>query len=301
MEALNRVFMNRLMLLVVICMTALSAHAQFLTISTDRNSILLGEQFTLEVKLTAPLGSRISRWPSVPDSVNHLEVVERGGIDSIRQGDKMLYTQKIMMTGFDSGHWVIPALKGEVGGKEVGSATAAIDVQNIKLEGSEYNDVKEIIEVEPPGPDWKRIALFALGVALILALAWYWWKNRKTKEARPVQVSRGTAYEEAIRQLNQLRQDGLLGKGELKKYYSRLYDIYRTYLGAIQGRSAMQLTTDDILVGLKGGLDNSTFTGTAEALRVCDAVKFAKYKPATDTGTRTLEQIRSTIEAMNKA
>jgi len=42
--------------------------AQSLTLSTDRDSIVLGDQAQLELTLIAPPGSRITRWPALPDS-----------------------------------------------------------------------------------------------------------------------------------------------------------------------------------------------------------------------------------------
>lgn len=276
------------------------ASAQYLTLSVDRNSILLGEHFRLEVKLTAPAGATISNWPVVPDSVNHLEVIERGKVDSIRQGDKMIYQQQVTMTGFDSGHWVIPAMAVAVNGKEVKSASTAIDVQNIKLTGSDYNDIKEIIEVEPPGPDWKKILLYVLGVALILALAYYWWKNRRARPVVAKPVSRGAAYEEAMKALAALKQDNLLEKGEMKKYYTRLYDIYRVYLEGVTGMSTVHKTTDDLLLIMKPMLSGQMMSSAAEVLRIADAVKFAKYIPPREEGSRSMENIRQSIDELNR-
>jgi hypothetical protein len=277
-----------------------TSYAQYLTLSVDRNSILLGEHFQLELKLTVPVGTGVGKWPAVPDSVNHLEVIDRGSVDSVRQGDKMLYTQKVTMTGFDSGHWVIPPLSAMVNNKEIASASTAIDVQNIKLSGNDYNDIKEIIEVDPPGPDWKRILLYALGIALIAALVYYWMKGRRKEPAAAKPVSRGTAYDEALKALNALGQEQLLAKGETKRYYTRLYDIYRTYLGAITGTNIQQRTTDDLLLVMKPMMNNQIFSGIAEVMRISDAVKFAKYMPPQEEGGKCMDITRTVIDELNR-
>ena len=276
------------------------SQAQYFTLSVDRNSILLGEQFNVDVKLTMPLNGRFTNWPNMPDSVNHLEVVARGAIDSIRQGDKMLFTQTVTMTGFDSGHWVIPPLAVTVNGKLIKSASTAIDVRNIKLEGTEYNDIKEIIEVEPPGPDWKTILLYGVGIVLILALAYFWWKNRKPKTVVAKPISKASAYEEAMKSITALKQEQLMQKGEVKKYYSKLYDIYRIYLGAVMGKNMLLRTTDDMLLDMKELMNGALFSQTAEVLRISDAVKFAKYLPTADDGMKNLEQVRLTIDELNR-
>ena len=288
--------------LLLVCLLAgmLVGRAQYLTLSTDRKDILLGEQFTLTIKLTSSPGKAVSGWPLVPDSLNHLEVVSRGSVDSIREGNKIIYSQALVMTGFDSGHWVIPPMGVTVDGKEVTSASADINVQSIKLEGSEYNDVKEIIEVPPPGLDWKLILLYGIGILLLLALVFLWWRNRKKKPVVVKPISRGTAYDEAMKALSALQQEQLVEKGEMKKYYSGLYDIFREYGSAISGTSLMQSTTDDVLISMKGNFEGSAFSRLAEVLRISDAVKFAKYGSSSVEASESFTVVKDSIDQLNK-
>jgi hypothetical protein len=274
--------------------------AQYLTLSTDRKDILLGEQFTLTIKLTSSPGKVISGWPLVPDSINHLEVISRGTIDSTREGNKIIYSQAMVMTGFDSGHWVIPPMGVNVDGKEVTSTSADINVQSIKLEGSEYNDVKEIIEVPPPGPEWKSILLYAFGILLLLLLLYFWWRNRKRKPVVVKPVSKGTAYDQAMKALEALRKEQLVEKGEMKKFYSGLYDIFREYGSALSGSSLMQSTTDDVLISMKGSLEGSSFSKLAEVLRISDAVKFAKYGSSKEEASESFTVVKESIDLLNK-
>lgn len=262
--------------------------------------ILLGEQFKLNIQVSAPARAKGIRMPSVPDTISHLEVIERRKPDSIRQGDRIIYTQEIIMTGFDSGHWVIPQLTATVNGKAVKSASIGIDVMNIKLKGKDYNDIKEIVEVEPPGMDWKKMLLYMAALLIPMALLYYWWKNRKKKPVPVKPVSRASAYEEAMSKLNELAKETLMEKGETKKYYSRLYDIYRTYLGAVSGKNMMQYTTDEILIRMKEQLNGSIFSSAAEVVRISDAVKFAKYLPPVEEGKRSMDVIRKSIDEMNR-
>ncbi|MFN5647633.1 MAG: BatD family protein [Sphingobacteriales bacterium] len=288
--------------LLLVCLLAgmLVCKAQYLTLSTDRKDILLGEQFTLTIKLTSSPGKVISGWPLVPDSINHLEVISRGTIDSTREGNKIIYSQAMVMTGFDSGHWVIPPMGVNVDGKEVTSTSTDINVQSIKLEGSEYNDVKEIIEVPPPGPEWKSILLYAFGILLLLLLAYFWWRNRKKKPVVVKPVSKGTAYDQAMKALEALRKEQLVEKGEMKKFYSGLYDIFREYGSALSGSSLMQSTTDDVLISMKGSLEGSSFSKLAEVLRISDAVKFAKYGSSKEEASESFTVVKESIDLLNK-
>jgi hypothetical protein len=288
--------------LLLVCLLAgmLVCKAQYLTLSTDRKDILLGEQFTLTIKLTSSPGKVISGWPLVPDSINHLEVISRGTIDSTREGNKIIYSQAMVMTGFDSGHWVIPPMGVNVDGKEVTSTSTDINVQSIKLEGSEYNDVKEIIEVPPPGPEWKSILLYAFGILLLLLLAYFWWRNRKKKPVVVKPVSKGTAYDQAMKALEALRKEQLVEKGEMKKFYSGLYDIFREYGSALSGSSLMQSTTDDVLISMKGSLEGSSFSKLAEVLRISDAVKFAKYGSSKEEASESFTVVKESIDLLKK-
>lgn len=288
--------------LLLVCLLAgmLVCKAQYLTLSTDRKDILLGEQFTLTIKLTSSPGKVISGWPLVPDSINHLEVISRGTIDSTREGNKIIYSQAMVMTGFDSGHWVIPPMGVNVDGKEVTSTSTDINVQSIKLEGSEYNDVKEIIEVPPPGPEWKSILLYAFGILLLLLLAYFWRRNRKKKPVVVKPVSKGTAYDQAMKALEALRKEQLVEKGEMKKFYSGLYDIFREYGSALSGSSLMQSTTDDVLISMKGSLEGSSFSKLAEVLRISDAVKFAKYGSSKEEASESFTVVKESIDLLNK-
>jgi hypothetical protein len=288
--------------LLLVCLLAgmLVCKAQYLTLSTDRKDILLGEQFTLTIKLTSSPGKVISGWPLVPDSINHLEVISRGTIDSTREGNKIIYSQAMVMTGFDSGHWVIPPMGVNVDGKEVTSTSTDINVQSIKLEGSEYNDVKEIIEVPPPGPEWKSILLYAFGILLLLLLLYFWRRNRKKKPVVVKPVSKGTAYDQAMKALEALRKEQLVEKGEMKKFYSGLYDIFREYGSALSGSSLMQSTTDDVLISMKGSLEGSSFSKLAEVLRISDAVKFAKYGSSKEEASESFTVVKESIDLLNK-
>jgi hypothetical protein len=188
----------------------------------------------------------------------------------------------------------------KVDGKEVTSTSTDINVQSIKLEGSEYNDVKEIIEVPPPGPEWKSILLYAFGILLLLLLLYFWRRNRKKKPVVVKPVSKGTAYDQAMKALEALRKEQLVEKGEMKKFYSGLYDIFREYGSALSGISLMQSTTDDVLISMKGSLEGSSFSKLAEVLRISDAVKFAKYGSSKEEASESFTVVKESIDLLNK-
>ena len=306
----TRHFSRHIILISLPCILSLGVFAQTKTakppinasagISVNRSRILLGEQLELTLKLEILTGGRMTQWPQLPDSLNHFEVLKRGGIDSLLSGNNMTYTQSLTLTSFDSGHWVLPAVSFEAGNKTVKSDSIAIDVTNVVLKGNEYNDIKEIIEVQEPGFDWKKWLPYVFGILLLLVLFLYWAKNRKKKPVTEKPVSRSTAYEEAMAELNKLKAEQLPEKGEIKQFYSRLYDIYRIYLGRYSGIKLLQSTTDDLLVSMKEKLPSAGFSRIAEVLRIADAVKFAKYPSSVPESANSWETLYGSVGELNR-
>ena len=75
----------------------------------DVRQITIGDQarLFLEVQNSSPT-TRV-QWAVIPDTFNNLEVVEKGKIDTVKQGGTVTYRQRLLITGFDSGLYKIPA------------------------------------------------------------------------------------------------------------------------------------------------------------------------------------------------
>ncbi len=75
----------------------------------DANQIVVGDQARLFIQVQNNPSLGRLQWATIPDSFNNLEIVERGKIDTTRQGDIVTYRQRLLITGFDSGVFKIPA------------------------------------------------------------------------------------------------------------------------------------------------------------------------------------------------
>ena len=267
--------------------------------SVDRSRIILGDQFTLTIQVEASVDDGPVVFPVIPDSLNHLEVIERKARDSVRAGNRIMYTQEIVMTSFDSGLWVIPAQTFSVAKKNFESQGVPVSVTSVPLRGDEYNDIKDIIPVKDSGIDWKKWLLVFVSVLVISLAGSYWWKHRKHAPAVVPQVSRSTAFEEAMGALRKIQQEKANEKGYIKEYYSSIYDVFRLYLARVSGKPFMQYTTDEILMDAKDMLMPAGFSSTAEVMRITDAVKFARYQSDFKESTDALERIKMGIEEIN--
>src|SRR6185312_11881280 len=78
------------------------------TARMDATSITVGDQARLfiDVQHNPATGNLV--WANIPDTFNHLEVVEKGKIDTLKQGNTITYRQRLLITGFDSGVFKIP-------------------------------------------------------------------------------------------------------------------------------------------------------------------------------------------------
>ena len=106
-------------------------------------------------------------------------------------------------------------------------------------------------------------------------------------------------YDKALLELKKLENSKYLIQDEYKQYYSELTDIVRSYLEEDVHVSALESTTDELIIKLEmlrdaGELkiDNDTLQQFKRILQTADLVKFAKSKPETSVA----EQDRKSIE-----
>lgn len=289
-----------ILLVVTILIQVTTGFGQTVTATLKQTSIVLGEQTSLTLYAGVDKADFIRNWPNYPDTFNHIEIIKRGNIDSNIVGNNKRYTQIILLTSFDSGSWIIPPVPYNIGQGNGKTNEINLLVRSIPLEGTNYNDIKEIIEVPAPGIDWLFWILVTLGVLLPFFLFILWWKNRKNKGIPTIKKSAEPPFELAMKQLKILEAANLPMKGEIKQFYIQLYNIYRQYLSATSGKRILQSSTDDILIAIRHRMIPEDFTNTSIVLRIADAVKFAKYGSSVAEANDSIRIITTGIINMNK-
>ena len=100
-----------------------------------------------------------------------------------------------------------------------------------------------------------------------------------------------------MQQLANLEKENLAAKNQTKLFYTKLDEIYRTYLDAQLGIGSRQLTSDELMIRLKINLaKEETRTKFYQTLRLVDAVKFAKYLPGNDQNNEAIAISKETIK-----
>ena len=292
-----------------LCLPATLLHAQrkkappappaTIKASVDKEKILIGQPLHLLLEVTVPDNIPFA-WPGL-DSMPHFEWLEKGKIDTTIVAGERSFRQYLTITSFDSGTWAIPRLPFLAGGKKAFSDSIRINVGYTHPEPiKEFHDIKDIIDVPNPYARW--IVWIVIGVTLIsLALVVLLVRKKKLLKmlfnAPP--KPKLSPYEEAMQSLQELHRQDLPVTGSIKAYYSRLDEILRNYLLRRFGIYSFAETSEELIRELRGRqLPDDIYSALAEALRMGDFVKFAKYQPGPVDSEHHYNAIGAAVEAL---
>lgn len=290
MNVKNKIFF--FFFLTVTCLSAVQEIEAQPTVRayTDSRKIVIGDQIKLWLEVRPASPKDDIRWPLLQDSLIGLEIVEKGKIDTIRNADTFALRQRLLVTGFDSGNYYIPSFTFRVTANgttdTLRTDSIPIQVQTIPVDTTKaFKPIKEIVAVKWSIWDYWKIMLAALLLIGFGIFVWiYFYKNRKTKVPVNKKLPPEKAHEKALRLLNELKEKQLWEQGRSKEYFSELSDIVRIYLEERFGITAMEQTTDELLVMLKKQNDAKAELRKLRPelkliLRTADLAKFAKASP----------------------
>ena len=285
-------------ILLMLYHTGIRAQVQFRA-SVDKNQILIGEQIRLELEAYVPLGAEVQFL--YPDSIPHFEFLNTPDSDTIESIDGKKYAKTFTITSFDSGRWEIPSLVLRVNGEEYYSDTLGIDVAYSATDvNADYRDIKNIEVILHP---FAPYIPWVIGLVTVLALfaAIFYLRKRKPAKAPLINSFQAiTAYEQALQALKQLKQKQYPEKGMIREYYTELNDIIRVFVFKKLSISALERTNEELILQLgSNSIPRETYLQLAQALRMSDFVKFAKYKPDMDENHRNFVIISDAIHSLN--
>jgi len=277
-----------IILLIGINATNFAQQAQ-VSVSTDTNAILIGEQVKLDLKYQFP-ENQIGLFPSFKDTItSKLEIVQQSPIDTLINSENGLKTlsQQLTITSFDTGHWVIPPLpfglmqKGDTAYDILKSEPLLLNVFTVEVDTTK--DIKPItLPMGEPYTLGEIIPYVAIVLAVgILVFAIFYFYQRKKKN-KPLFVKKPKPllppHEEAINRLQELRLKKLWQNDRLKEYYSELTDIIRYYIERRFEFQAMEMVSSEIIDRLEGEaqVNDQAKAKLQATLELADLVKFAK-------------------------
>ncbi len=291
---------------ILFCGQTLLAQEVTVRMQAAKTQILLGEQITVTLEASAQKTSNINWvWFNIPDTINHLEVVSKNNIDTNFENGKVTMKQTFMLTGFDSGHWVFPAMAlsytDQTGKMQtVNSDSIAVDVMPADVSKlKDYHDIKEIIEVPSADQLYIIIAIAAFTLLSLIGLIYHLRKKWQRKIIIPSVIAGRNPYDWAMEEFGKLKKLKPNGDAEVKLAYSQLDEVYRTYVQEKFGVHALQQTSNELMQQLQQTqLVNENIQQYASTVRLIDVVKFAKYLPGQESWVGNVEVIEGIVKRM---
>lgn len=288
----------------MICLNQIG-FSQNINVSTiaDTNSMLIGEQFNLQIQVSAPKDGEII-WPVFKDTLdNNFDIIHQSNIDTLITSNTNLRTlsQELTLTSFDTGNLVTPSIPVKFKAKGDSVTIEANSNQNPIYVGSVPVDTAQKFKgIASPihQPITIRMVLpyfFGLVILAVLLVALIVYLKRR-KENRPFIHTKPEVIippqEIALNKLGQLRLDKVWQQGEIKLYYSRLTDIIREYIEGQFSLQALEMTSDEIMSALKAlNINDLALQKLNGTLMLADLVKFAKEIPSAVENDSCLENL----------
>lgn len=251
----------------------------------DRTQIKIGEPIHYKLTVLANSKDKII-LPTVKDTLSfHVEVLEQK-IDTVLNGEKKEFVQRLTLTSFDPGEFLIRSLPIVINLDTLLSNSFQIQVEDVEIDSANLQGfpIKPIMEEEYTWKDyWNQYWIYIVaGILVLLALlliAILFLRDKKRKDQKSYVVK--TPYEEAKDALKNLDKKKYLEKGQINPYYSELSYLLRKYLGRVYHFSSLELLSDDLVEHFKQTkeLDETDTQKLKEFLFDSDLVKFAKAVP----------------------
>jgi hypothetical protein len=270
----------------------------------DATQIMVGDQARLFIEVQNNAATGRIEWAVIPDTFNSLEVVERGKIDTVKQGGLVTYKQRLLITGFDSGLFKIPPFTFPVIPNSGNPYTVQTDsfgllVQTVAVDTTKgFKGIKGIMYVKSSWLDYLWYIIGGIVFLVLFAWAIIYYMRRKKK---PVPVPAGppeTLQERTLRLLAELDARALWQKEQVKEYYVELTDIVRNYIEERFQTPAMELTTDELLYKVRIHRELQRYHDLLSTiLHTADLAKFAKAQPAPQEHVDAMEKSKMFVKA----
>ena len=151
----------------------------------------------------------------------------------------------------------------------------------------------------PREPISLLFVLLGLGAAALVAGGVFLFFKRKGAANRQHEAPAIPAHELAYRQLQEILDEKLIERGEIKLFFSKVSDVLRGYIENRFGIHAPRRTTEEFLSDISRDAPfSSEHKGLLmEFLQDCDLVKFAEHYPSQAKSPRPVDSCKAFIDA----
>lgn len=256
----------------------------------DSAAILIGEQTVVHLTLTTDKDKNVQLLLPPDTLMRGVELLKASKPDSsIIENDRLLIKQDLLITSFDSSLYLLPPFKVADGADTVYSNQVALKVIPIPVnldKPDEYYDIKTVWKPPFVLADYYPLIFGVLiTLFLICVIGYILQRLRNKKSILPLkkEAPKLPPHEQAIKELDAIKQQKLWQQGRNKDYYTQVTETLRRYIVDRFGINAMEMTSGEILDIIRRESEaESVYNNLKQILQLSDFVKFAKHAPLPD-------------------
>lgn len=273
----------------------------------DSTHLVMGRVTALHLEIVQDNGTQGRLALEKSDTLTSMvEIASKPKADTTQLGNKREQINRdLILQAFDSGLYVLPPIEYIVGADTVQSNPLSLKVLPVPVDTT-----KNIIDIKPVEsvpfklfdwvPDWIADYWWAWLLALLLIAGgiYYYlkWYRHGRNPLRP-EKKRLPPYDEAMINLEALKQRQLWQNGQEKEYFTGLTDILRVYIDRRFGINAVEMTSTEIVKTLKERNETRAVNEQLTMiLEMADIVKFAAVRPLADDNEMAYQRAVNFVE-----
>jgi hypothetical protein len=251
-------------------------------VTTQPESVTVGDQVVLRVRVSAPPGATIV-FPAGPDTSAQVQAVVSRTVTPNASANGVDQTAAYTLVPWDVGEVaaklgdVVVTLGGET--RRIALADAVVHVKSVLPADSTLRVPKPARPVfDVLIPWWKKWWPLLVALALLALLLWWWWRRRRRSAGAAADVD---AFAFAEREFGRIESLGLVDAGERGRHVALMVDVLRDYLAMRVPEARASLTSSELVRALRGD-GRVPHARLAALLDETDLVKFARRPVAPD-------------------
>ena len=304
MKLIKNIVWSFIGLLFLLGGNAVAQQRPLIDVSIDSAAILIGEQTVLHLTVTADQDRPVQVIIPNDTLMAGVELLNLSKADSTQiETNRLVIKQDLLITSFDSALYLLPPLKVIDGVDTVYSNQVALKVSTLPVNAEnpeEYFDIKQVWKPPFVWADYLPILLGILLILLLAAAAWYGWKRWKEQKSLipfKKEEPKLPPHEQAIKELDAIREQKLWQQGLSKAYYTQITETLRRYIDGRFGINAMEMTSGEILDLIRQNDEaKPLYENLRQILSLADFVKFAKMNPLPDENDLSLANAYRFVE-----
>ena len=272
--------------------------------SLTQQDLTVGDPFPLTISAIHPEGHNII-FPRLPAEWGSFEVLSQEPVATRVNDDGTLTTSQIITVAlFAPGEHTTPPMTIKVQQPDssvVEQSVRSISVSVISVlqgDDTELRDIKPPAAVSVPSL-WPWAAGGASAIGLLALAAFLLWQRRTAAELAALSLDSRSAFDIAMDQLDAIEELDLPASRHFKQHHTLVADTLRGYLFREFGLPALDLTTSETTLRLRGSLvppeEHNTMT---RFLRECDLVKFTELQPDVNSSWDMAHDARAVIRRL---